>query len=157
MDTTTSTNSSIFNLSKREIIFERLPDLKGSLDIFNVCVPGPIDRRCELAVLVGAVSAINHAVALLIEPSPRILEIQSNLALIAEACEEHYAAISAADDRDTQLRGLKAYPAWLSLATTGFLEDFQCQGAKAAQGINLALAWIGAKDMAAGFMRQIEK
>jgi hypothetical protein len=43
------------------------------------------------------------------------------------------------------------------LATSGFLEDFQCQGAKAAQGINLALAWIGAKDIAQGFMRQIEK
>ena len=96
MKSGSQTNSSLFNLSTREIMFEKQPDLKGSLDIFNACVPGPIDRRCELAVLRGAVTAINHAVALLIEPSPRILEIQRNLALIAEACEEHYAETSPA-------------------------------------------------------------
>ena len=136
---------------------EKRPDLRGSLDIFHSCVASPLDRTCELAAYTGAARSIDNALDLLITPSPRILEIQGNLALIVETCQEHYDDISAADEFETHQRSLSAYPTWESLVTSGFLKPFQCQGAEAAQGANLALAWVGVKHMADGYMRQISK
>lgn len=141
----------------QEVIVESRPDLKGTLDIFNSCVTSPVDKRGELTAIIGASRAIDCCIELLIEPSPHILEIKRNLVLLAEECQRHYDQTGSTDNQDTIRRGLKAYAGWSSLVTAGFLQDFECKGPSAAQGINLALAWVGKKRIADKYFQRIEK
>lgn len=97
-----------------ETVVEKRQDLKGTLDIFNSCVPCPLDRKGELTAISGASMAIDQAVKLLITPSPLFLEIQRDLRQLAEECDKHYKETGLADNGDAFMRSFKGYPIWSS-------------------------------------------
>lgn len=143
------------NLTIADELANSGPDVAGALAILHREINSPLDRACELLVYEAVATAFSCAMKLLVKPNPLALAIQGEMHTLAEACRHLYKVNGLIDGYGHSKRGLKAFPVWGSFSKAGNESADTCTGARAAQGINIGLAWIEQKKMAPGYMRRI--
>ena len=108
--------------------------------------PPPLD-------CVGAAALIDCALGLLKQPTPPVLQLQSQCQALAKACIERYEACGAADAYKPMADYKSSYPAWAAIVAAGEADALGTHPATAALGAELSMCLDKSKKMAIAFAR----
>lgn len=147
----------LVNLSVMDELMQLSDSLITSTQLLCQIAKPPLDGACLLFVCEGAERSFAAAMTLLNKPNALAIGIRAQLKDLVHACREIYANQEIVDVYKTLTRRLLPNPAWAAMAKLGDLESDTCTGVAAAIGVNLALAWVGQKQLADGYMSRLRK
>jgi hypothetical protein len=143
------------NLRVRDLIAQRSMKAAGALLIFDREIPAPMFRPCESLAYRGCVNAFEVAAKFLNKPNALAYSVLAEMKSLDHECTKIYEENSLSDDYERDHRSLSNHQSWKALCALGRYEVEECQAERVAVGVNMGLAWVGQKKMAAGHIKRI--